>query len=237
MHAREELPGRKSAAAKAKAPSRTPTPRTPAAAPHPAAVHAPTTPAAMLALQRAIGNQAVQRRMPRPEREQALEPEEHVHGAGCGHGEAKAPAQAASGPDLINEVLASPSQAPSGAMASEMSSYYGGHDFSPARVHTGPVAQRAADAMGAKAMTIGNHVILPPAAAKDKATVAHEFDHLRNNMNGVVEKGPNSVDGVPTTDHRQGSEVAADHNGAAFAAGAKVAPSIAAQRAVDEDAV
>lgn len=232
MHAREDQPGRKSAAGKGKAPATAPAPRTPAAAPH-AAAHAPTTPAAMLALQRSVGNQAVQRRMARPEQER--QPEEHVHGAGCGHGETKA--KAASGPEIINEVLASPSQAPSGAMASEMSSYYGGHDFSPARVHTGPVAQRAAEAMGAKAMTIGNHVILPPAAAKDKATVAHEFDHLRNNMNGVVEKGPNSVGGVPTTDHRQGSEVTANHNGAAFAAGEKVAPSIAAQRSVDKDAV
>jgi hypothetical protein len=185
----------------------------------------PMTPATVLALQRSVGNNVVSRLIDR---------DEHQHGAGCGHdgiddSSPKAQAQ------LLNEAMATPSTPLSGSLRSEAESFYQA-DLSPTRLHDNPVAQRATAALGAQAMTVGTHVFLGPQAAGRKDVIGHELGHVKENLSGVRETGKDNGAGVTVTDPGQGSERAAEADGAAFGAGADVAPSVVAQRAVTEHA-
>ncbi|MBP2406168.1 eCIS core domain-containing protein [Streptomyces syringium] len=60
-----------------------------------------------------------------------------------------------------------------------------GADLSDVRVHTGPAAQRSAMAIGARAYTAGNHVVIGRGGA-DKATLAHELTHVVQQRRGPV---------------------------------------------------
>ncbi|MFI0716903.1 DUF4157 domain-containing protein [Streptomyces inhibens] len=110
-------------------------------------------------------------------------------------------------------------------------SFYG-TNLSAGRLHDDAIAQRATAAMGAEAMTIGNHVFIPLAVAGNPQIVGHELSHLSANLNGKPETGHVNSAGIPVTDPNQGSEREADTDGAAFAAGAKTAPSVIARRTV-----
>lgn len=181
----------------------------------------PMTPATVMALQRSVGNNAVQR---------LIKQDEHQHGAGCGHdgiddGSPKGQVQ------LLNEAMATPSSPLSGPLRSEAESFYQA-DLSPTRLHDNPVAQRATEALGAQAMTVGNHVFLGPQAAGRKDVIGHELGHVKENLAGVRETGNDNGAGLAVTDPGQGSERAAEADGAAFGAGARTAPSVVAQRAV-----
>lgn len=194
-----------------------------------AAARGPMTPAAALALQRAVGNQAVSR---------MLAQEEHVHGADCGHGavqraetdqSAEAPAQ------TLDAALASASRPIEAGTLKKAQSFYQNDRLSQGRVHTGPLAQRAAAAFGAKALTVGNHILFADGAEHDPATAGHEIGHLDKNLKGIRETGTNQGS-VTVTDPNQGSEREAAIDGDAFAQGAEVAPSVAAQQAGGQQA-
>ncbi|WP_416531283.1 DUF4157 domain-containing protein [Streptomyces coelicoflavus] len=195
------------------------------AAPTTAVSGAPMTPATVMALQRSVGNHAVQRLIGR---------DEHQHGAGCGHDgfDDKSPQGQV---QLLNEAMATPSSPLGGSLRSEAESFYQ-TDLSPTRVHDNPVAQRATAALGAQAMTVGTHVFLGPQAAGRKDVIGHELGHVKENLSGVRETGNDNGAGLAVTDPGQGSERAAEADGAAFGAGAKIAPSVAARGAATDHA-
>jgi hypothetical protein len=166
-----------------------------------------------LALQRAVGNQAVSR---------LLDEDQHVHDAGCGHDPT---AQRA----LVDEALHSPIQPLSTPKLKQLESFYQ-TDLSDIRVHTGPLAQRSAEAIGAKAYTVGADIIVGAGANNDE-TIGHEYGHAHKNKLGIPESGADNGAGLNVTNPNQNSEREAAADGAAFRAGAQHAPSLTAQRA------
>ncbi len=201
MHTRKELSAEKS--------GRTgQTSRLPTVTPS-GAIRGPLTPAAIVALQRSIGNRAVSRVLA----------EEIDESGPAGQRE------------LIEAAFSSPGRPLAGPMRTDLESYYQS-DFSAARIHDNPVAQRATAALGAEAMTIGTHVFLGEGAAGRKDIIGHEFGHVNENLKGVAETGNDNGAGVSVTDPGQRSERRAAADGAAFAVGAETAPSVTAQRAV-----
>ena len=222
MHAHEELPGRKSA-------GKAPTPRKPTAMPR-SGVHGLNNPAAMAWLQNSIGNQnanAVQRRMAPPGQEQ------HVHGAGCNHGDMGGAGGATQG-----EALEAAKAVPAGPLPAgvrQRAESFHQFDFGGAKIRTGPVVARAAALMGATAFTIDDVAYIPEPGNPE--IDMHEANHLKMNLSGKRETGHDDGSGVPKTRPDQTSEVVAAGDGAAAARGDKTAPSVVAQRAVDEDAV
>lgn len=182
----------------------------------------PMTPATVMALQRSVGNNAVQR---------LISQDQHEHGAGCGH-DGMDDSSPNGQVQLLNEAMATPSSPLSGSLRTEAESFYQA-DLSPTRLHDNPVAQRATEALGAQAMTVGNHVFLGPQAAGRKDVIGHELGHVKENLSGVRETGNDNGAGLAVTDPGQGSERAAEADGAAFGAGAAMAPSIAQRAVVD----
>ncbi|QKW11168.1 DUF4157 domain-containing protein [Streptomyces sp. NA04227] len=180
----------------------------------------------MLNLQGAAGNAAVAR---------AVEEERHEHGPGCGHGSVEDTAPAGQR-GLLDAAMATESRPLPGAFLARARSFYQNDNLSAGRVHDNPTAQRATEAMGARAMTVGTHIFLGPSAVGDTETLAHEAGHLDKNLRGIRETGNDNGAGVTVTDPGQASERAAQADGAAFVAGAATAPSVVAQRAVTEPA-
>ena len=212
MYSQEQQPAKKDAGDK----------RSPAASVEPGhLLRGPMSPATIIALQRSVGNQAVNR---------MFDADAHAHGPGSGHDEGPAQVTASTQREMLDAAMASPSRPLPGDLRAKAESFYQ-TDFSAARVHYGPVAQRATAAMGAEAMTVGSHVFLPPAVEHRSDIVGHELGHVEENLRGVRESGTDNGAGVTITDPGQDSEVTAAANGAAFAAGAALAPSIALRRA------
>lgn len=77
---------------------------------------------------------------------------------------------------------------------SKMESHFG-QDFSAVRIHTGPNAAESARAVGAKAYTVGEDIVLGPGhpgmdSRSGQQTMAHELTH-------VVQQRSGPVDGTP----------------------------------------
>ncbi|WP_369222584.1 DUF4157 domain-containing protein [Streptomyces sp. R39] len=153
-------------------------------------------------------------------------PDQHVHDSGCGHGGGEG-IDPATQNSLLASALSSPSRPLSGALRAEADSFYQ-NDFSGARIHDNLVAQRAAEALGAQAMTVGAHVFLGPGMAGNKEVMGHELGHVDKNLRGIRETGNDNGAGLSVTDPSQDSERTAAADGAAFAAGARTAPSAGA---------
>ncbi|MCS0635622.1 DUF4157 domain-containing protein [Streptomyces sp. LP05-1] len=153
-------------------------------------------------------------------------PDQHVHGSGCGHdgGGGVDPATQSA---LLASAISSPSRPLSGALRAEADAFYR-NDFSSARIHDNHVAQRATEALGAQAMTVGAHVFLGPGMAGNKEVMGHELGHVDKNLRGIRETGNDNGAGLSVTDPGQDSERTAAADGAAFAAGARTAPSAGA---------
>ncbi|WP_399098882.1 DUF4157 domain-containing protein [Streptomyces sp. 11x1] len=141
--------------------------------------------AALLALQRAAGNAAVAR---------AVAEQRHQHGPDCGHAPDRA-RDADRGQDApvqrsaVHQVLRTSGQPLDPALRTEMEGRFDGEDFGGVRVHTDAVAQRSAAEIGARAYTSGSHVVWD---GRDKHTLAHELDHVRQQRRGAV---PGTDDG------------------------------------------
>ncbi|MFD7079243.1 DUF4157 domain-containing protein [Streptomyces sp. NPDC059918] len=179
------------------------------------------SPAQVVALRGLVGNHAIARRVAE---------DRHVHGAGCGHGtvaDSSPEGQAA----LLGAAMSSSQGRPLPEDVRKEAEPFYGRSFSSTRLHDDAVAQRATAAMGAEAMTVGNHIFLPPSAVRNKKLIGHELSHVKNNLDGVRETGHDNGAGVPVTDPGQGSERSAEGDGAAFEAGAVQAPSLGAGRA------
>jgi hypothetical protein len=130
------------------------------------------TAAGIMSLQRSVGNAAVAR---------MVEAERHEHGAGCGHEQAPAPVQRRS---VAHEVLNSPGEVVAPSMKSEMEGRFG-RKLPPARVHRGPLAERAAEELGAQAFTSQGHMVFGR-GAWNKPTIAHEWRHVEQQLAGPV---------------------------------------------------
>ena len=194
-----------------------------------AAAGGPMTAAAVLTLQRAVGNQAVARMLAR---------DEHVHGADRRHGTAqpRAAVETAEAPaEILNAAMASPSRPIDGGTLKKAQSFYQNDRLSLGRVHTGPLAQRAVTAFGAEAMTVGEHIFFGAGVGHDTATAFHEYGHLDKNTRGIAETGTADRSGIPVTDPDQYSEREAANDGAAAANGVQTAPSVVARQAVRQD--
>ncbi|MFI1414341.1 DUF4157 domain-containing protein [Streptomyces sp. NPDC020707] len=155
-------------------------------------------------------------------------PDQHVHGSGCGHngGESVGPDTQSA---LLASAVSSPSRPLSGALRAEADAFYQ-NDFSNARIHDNHVAQRATEALGAQAMTVGAHVFLGPGMAGNKEVMGHELGHVDKNLRGIQETGDDNGAGLSVTNPGQDSERTAAADGAAFAAGARTAPSAGGNR-------
>jgi hypothetical protein len=190
------------------------------------AVRGPMTHVAMLALQRSVGNQAVARWTAR---------DEHVHGPGCEHGAVQS-SDPAEQSRLLTNALAAPGSPIESGRLEKAQSFYQNKRLSAARMHTGSAAQRAVEAFGARAITVGTDVLFGAGADRDPETFGHELGHVDKNTRGIAESGADNGAGVPVTHPGQGSERTAAQDGREYAKGGKLAPSVAAQRAVATDA-
>nr|WP_245241033.1 DUF4157 domain-containing protein [Streptomyces spiramenti] len=132
--------------------------------------------------------------------------------------------------------MASPGRPLPGPLLAAAEPYFQNDKLSTATLHDNPVAQRATEALGAQAMTVGTQIFAAPEAVGNMRLMGHELSHVSENLKGTRETGNGNGAGVTVTDPRQGSEQAAERDGASFAAGATTAPSVTAQRATSPGA-
>jgi hypothetical protein len=88
-----------------------------------------------------------------------------------------------------------------------------GADFSDVRVHAGAAARASAAAAGARAYTLGSHVVLGAPTADDQ-TLAHELAHVLQQREGTVSgagNGPGLVFSDPSDRFERAAEAAAEH--------------------------
>jgi hypothetical protein len=89
-----------------------------------------------------------------------------------------------------------------------------GHDFANVRVHTDQAAAEAADAVGARAFTVGEHVVFnsgefSPGTVGGERLIAHELAHVAQQREGPV-AGVEVADGVSISEPGDPFERAAD---------------------------
>lgn len=117
-------------------------------------------------------------------------------------------------------------------MVSKAEAFYQNDRLSSARVHRDAVAQRATAAMGAQAMTVGNHIFLGAGTTGDQRLIGHELSHVDKNLKGLPETGHSNGAGVTVTDPGQHSERVAERDGDAYAARETTAPAVVVARSV-----
>ena len=149
------------------------------------------------AVQRSTGNAAVSR---------MLEQVRHQHSTRGGHQQA-APALVRR--SIVRDVLSDPGQPLAAPLKDEMEARLGA-DFSQVRVHTDSVARASAAEVGARAYTVGNHVVIGDGRA-DKQTFAHELTHVIQQRQGPV-AGTDNRNGLKVSDPLDVYERAAEAN-------------------------
>ncbi|MEU3491530.1 eCIS core domain-containing protein [Streptomyces massasporeus] len=195
-----------------------------------------TAPPPLIALQRAAGNAAVARAIQRARDEHHPEGE---RSEARGHdGDGAVPVQRR--PSVLDAV-GSPGRPLEGRILQRAEQAYG-MKFGHVRVHSGPVAQRSAEELGALAYTTGSHIVLGGNSVSDEV-MYEEVDHVRQQALGPV----------PGTDNGRGERVShpddpfersAGSNGRRMARGADpdlslpgaAAPAGAIQRSADTGA-
>lgn len=70
-----------------------------------------------------------------------------------------------------------------------------GYDFSQVRVHTGPAAAASADAVAARAYTVGQDIVFAggaytPGTTEGRRLIAHELTHVVQQRRGVAARSP-----------------------------------------------
>lgn len=97
-------------------------------------------------------------------------------------------------PAIVNDVLAATGQPLDPATRGFMEPRFG-HDFSQVRVHSDTAAAGSADAMAARAYTLGHHVVFgsgeyQPGTADGRRLLAHELVHVtQQNASGARHEG------------------------------------------------
>jgi len=121
------------------------------------------------------------------------------------------PAGDAGAPDAVRNVVSSPGGSLDEGVQREMESKMGG-DFSDVRLHTGPRAAAAAESIGARAFTVGNHVAFnageyQPGTDAGKKVLAHELTHVRQQIEGRISLLPQSSPERPRDGYPVDSEI------------------------------
>ncbi len=114
-------------------------------------------------------------------------------------------------PALIFDLLRDSGQPLAAQVRQEMETRLGA-DFSGVRVHTDSAARASAVAVGARAYTLGDHVVIGEGGA-DKHTLAHELTHVIQQRQGPV-AGTDLGDGLKVSDPLDVYERAAEANAA-----------------------
>ncbi|TDC95534.1 DUF4157 domain-containing protein [Saccharopolyspora aridisoli] len=159
------------------------TPNTDTFAPHPG----DRSPAAILALQRSIGNAAAS---------QYLHDWQHDPSATVQRSK-------------VHDVLRTNGKPMEEATRAEMESRLGA-DFSDVRVHNDGAARASAAEIGARAYTSGNHIVIGDGGA-DRHTLAHELSHVIQQRQGPV-AGTDNGAGLSVSDPSDEFERAAESN-------------------------
>lgn len=171
----------------------------------------------VLTLQRSVGNASVSR---------AIEEEQHEHGTGCGHDRPpaeqpladQAPVhQASADQSSVADAVRSPGRPLDPRLLARAEQGYG-MSFRHVRVHSDPVAQRSAMALGARAYTTGSDIVVGPQGTDDE-TMFHELDHVRQQSLGSV-PGTDNGAGVKLSHQDDPFERHATANGRRMAQGA-----------------
>jgi hypothetical protein len=107
-------------------------------------------------------------------------------------------------PAIVHEVLRSPGQPLDAGMRAFMEPRFG-YDFSGVELHTDAHAAASAEAVGARAYTVGQHIVLgsaagAPGTAEGRALLAHELAH-------VVQQGQAAPHAGQAPRHRPGPVV------------------------------
>lgn len=94
----------------------------------------------------------------------------------------------ASAPPIVHEVLASPGRPLDAAIRATMESRFG-HDFSQVRVHADERAAQSAQAVNARAYTVGRDVVFgrgeyAPGSSQGQRLLAHELTHVVQQRRG-----------------------------------------------------
>jgi hypothetical protein len=97
----------------------------------------------------------------------------------------------------VIEALAGPGES-LGAVLRDRLEPGSGQDLAGVQVHTGSSAAELADALGARAFTIGSHIVFgtgqyAPETEEGERTLAHEADHLRRTDADPAGPGPSPV--------------------------------------------
>jgi len=93
-------------------------------------------------------------------------------------------------PDSVRDVISSPGHSLDGQIQQVMEERMD-DSFGDVRIHTGPQAARACDAINARAFTVGNHIAFnageyDPSSADGKFLLAHELTHVRQQSGGAA---------------------------------------------------
>ncbi|MEZ0094230.1 DUF4157 domain-containing protein [Streptacidiphilus sp. EB129] len=176
---------------------RRPESRVAGAAPNPVALGgAGGTPAAILALQRSVGNAAVTRMLGQT----APGRTEHEHGAGCGHDEPAAPVQRSA----VHEVIESRGRSLPDPVRSDAEDRLGvpSGTFRSVSLHDSPRDIQVSRSIGATAFTSGEHVVGDVSRLQ---TLLHELHHVGQQRRGPV-PGTDTGDGLRTSDPNDPAE-------------------------------
>ena len=157
-------------------------------------------PGAILALQRQVGNRAVQRLLGGEELDQ-------LQRAGATGGEPAAPAGA-----LVRQALSLPGAPAHGPTVAQARS--AGADVPPMRVVTGPVADAAAKAVGGSMFTVGSKIVAQdgayrPGSPTGQRDLMHELYHGYQQATGPV-AGTSWGDGLSVSDPSDRFELEAE---------------------------
>jgi peptidoglycan/xylan/chitin deacetylase (PgdA/CDA1 family) len=120
-------------------------------------------------------------------------------------------------PPIVHDVVRSQGRPLDASTRSYMEPRFGA-DFSRVRVHSGGDAARSADAVGARAYTVGQHIVtrdaVAPQSHQGKSLLAHELAHTIQQRNAAPDQGP-----LPVSRESDASEHEADGMARAAAAG------------------
>ena len=131
-------------------------------------------------------------------------------------GEQSARAGETETPDIVRSVLSSPGQTLEKSVRSEMEDRLG-EQFSDVQIHTGPNAAKACEHLGARAFTVGNHVVFDhgeydPESPEGQYLLTHELVHVRqqssSQLTDPVEAGGLDIGDSSSQFEREADEVA-----------------------------
>lgn len=139
----------------------------------------------------------------------------------------------------VAEVLASGRDQPLDASTRVLMEGTLGQDFSDVRIHTDQAASDSAASLGARAFTVGNHVVFQsgayqPSTPVGQRTLAHELTHVVQQRSGPVDGAP-GPGGIQVSDPGDRFEREAERVADTFSAPTAEAAPPGIQRQVEEE--